>query len=92
MVEFDAVRQLIGEVLHVEERAQQFDQDTLLLGSIPEFDSMAVVALIHALEEQFAIQIDDDELSAETFESVGRVYALVCQKVMASGIGACSSS
>jgi acyl carrier protein len=54
-----------------------------LLGSIPEFDSMAVVTLINALEEQFDIQVADDEISAETFETVGKVYAFVRDKVMA---------
>ncbi len=47
MVEFDEVRQLIGEILQLGDRAQKFGPDTPLLGSIPEFDSMAVVTLIN---------------------------------------------
>ena len=46
MVEFDEVRQLIGEILQLGDRAQKFGPDTPLLGSIPEFDSMAVVTLL----------------------------------------------
>jgi len=83
MVEFDEVKLLIGEILQLGDRVQAFGPETPLLGSIPEFDSMAVVTLIHALEQQFEIQIADDEISAETFETVGKVYDLVCDKVMA---------
>lgn len=82
MVEFDDVRQLIGEMLQLGDRVFKFGPDTPLLGSIPEFDSMAVVALVNALEERFDIQIADDEISAETFETMGKVHEFVCGKVM----------
>ena len=84
MVEFDEVKLLIGEILQLGERAEAFALDTPLLGSIPEFDSMAVLTLIHALEQQFGIQIADDEISAETFETVGRIYDFVRDKVVAA--------
>lgn len=74
MVEFDEVKLLIGEILQLGERIQSCEPDTPLLGSIPEFDSMAVVTLIHALQQQFAIQIADDEISAENFATFGAVY------------------
>ena len=83
MVEFDNVARLIGEILQLGERVRTFGPDTPLLGSIPEFDSMAVVTLINALEEQFGIQVADDEISAETFETVGKIYEFVRDKVMA---------
>lgn len=81
MVEFDEVRQLIGEMLQLGDRLQKLGPDAPLLGSIPEFDSMAVIALISALETQFDIQIADDEISADTFATLGQVYALVRDKV-----------
>ncbi|KAB2930928.1 MAG: acyl carrier protein [Candidatus Contendobacter sp.] len=84
MVEFDEVKLLIGEILQLGDRVRAFELETPLLGSIPEFDSMAVLTLIHALEQQFGIQIADDEISAETFETVGRVYQFVHAKVMAA--------
>jgi acyl carrier protein len=83
MVEFDEVRRLIGEILQLGDRVEKFTPDTPLLGSIPEFDSMAVVTLINAVEERFDITVEDDEISAETFETVGKVYAFICDKVMA---------
>ena len=83
MVEFDDIRQLIGELLLLGDRMEKMGPDTPLVGSIPEFDSMAVVALIQALEERFGIQVADDEISAETFETVGKVHEFVLDKIAA---------
>jgi len=41
MVEFDEVKLLIGEILQLGDRTRAFGPETPLLGSIPEFDSMA---------------------------------------------------
>lgn len=51
-----------------------------MLGGIPEFDSMAVVAVITSIEEEFGITIDDDELSASVFETVGSLSRFVESK------------
>jgi acyl carrier protein len=83
MVEFDEVRQLIGEILQLGDRVSKLGPDSPLLGSIPEFDSMVVVTLINALEQRFDIQVADDEISGETFETVGQVYEFVRGKVLA---------
>ncbi|MGI5310469.1 acyl carrier protein [Rheinheimera sp. WS51] len=58
----------------------KFDEDTLLLGAIPEFDSMAVISVITELEEQLGIQIDDDEISADVFETFGQLHTFIQQK------------
>ena len=57
------------------------DKETALLGSIPEFDSMAVVTVLTAIEESFGIEVDDDEISAEVFESFGTLCSFVEQKI-----------
>ncbi|MDX1657111.1 MAG: phosphopantetheine-binding protein [Candidatus Competibacteraceae bacterium] len=77
----DRVKILVGEVLQLGDRARDFDRSTPLLGSIPEFDSMVVISLITALEEQFGIFVEDDEISAETFETVGNLCDFVEQKL-----------
>lgn len=77
MVEFNDIRQLVAELLHLDDRIEKIRPDTPLLGSIPEFDSIAVVALIKAMEDKFGIQVADDEISAEDFETVGNVYEFV---------------
>ena len=83
MVEFDDIRQLIGDLLHLGDRTEKMGPDTPLVGSIPEFDSMAVVTLIGALEERFGIQVADDEISAETFETMGKVHEFVLDRIAA---------
>ena len=72
---------LIGETLQIEDQAQEFDADTPLLGHIPELDSMAVVTLITSIEEQFDITIEDDEISADAFATVGTLAEFVDEKL-----------
>jgi acyl carrier protein len=77
----DEVKTILGDVLSLGDAKHALDQHSALLGSIPELDSMAVVSLITALEEHFGISIDDDEISAGTFETVGSLAAFVDQKL-----------
>lgn len=59
----------------------QMHDDTPLLGAIPEFDSMAVVSIITALEDRFGFAVDDDEIDASVFETVGSLVAFVESKL-----------
>jgi len=75
-----AVSDTIGvlrDVLRLGARADAFTAATPLLGSVPELDSMAVAELLTALEERFEVRVDDDTISAETFETVGSLHAWV---------------
>ena len=71
------VIELVMEVLSLSESALTMTEETLLLGNIPEFDSMSIVSVIAALEESFEMEIPDDELSAEVFESIGSIASFV---------------
>ncbi len=66
---------LLAEVLQID--TSGLDESTELLGGIPEFDSMAVVMVITALEDSMGISVDDDEISAETFETIGSLVSFV---------------
>jgi acyl carrier protein len=77
----DDVRNILIDVLSLGEAGKSLDEQSALLGSIPELDSMAVVNLITALEEHFGMVIDDDEISAGTFETLGSLAAFVQQKL-----------
>lgn len=72
---------VLDEVLSLGGRAASFDQDTRLLGAIPELDSMAVVTLITRLEERFGITVDDDDIDGETFATVGALAKFVTAKL-----------
>lgn len=75
------VATLIDAVLGLGGRGLSFGHDTPLLGAIPEMDSMAVVSLITAMEERFGIAVDDDEISGDTFASVGSLADFVSAKL-----------
>lgn len=77
----DGVKESIGLSLQIQEKAKTFTDQTRLLGDLPELDSMAVLTVITGLEDHFGIVIEDDEISAETFETVGNLIALVSDKL-----------
>ena len=60
------VLRVLDEVLSLAGRSAGFSRDTALLGAIPELDSMAVVSLITALEDQFGLVVDDDDINGST--------------------------
>ena len=74
------VRSILSDVLNLGAAGESLSADSALLGSLPELDSMAVVSLIGALEEHFGIMIDDDEISASTFATLGSLAAFVQEK------------
>jgi acyl carrier protein len=71
------VRTIVVEVLALSGERAALDAGSALLGSLPELDSMAVVSLIGALEEHFGISIADDDISADSFATLGSLAALV---------------
>jgi acyl carrier protein len=81
MTTFDRVRQIVGESLELGERASMLGPETVLLGNIPEFDSLAVLGVITALEKNFGIQFEDDDITGETFETLGNLAAFVQTKL-----------
>ena len=75
----DAIN-IVCDVLVMHDRKAEFDENTALLGAIPEFDSMAVVGVITAMEEEFGFTVDDDEIDADVFASIGSLAAFIEQK------------
>ena len=76
----DEVKRILAEVLDLDAAAENLSAETLLAGHLPEFDSMAAVAILTALEDQFGVIIDDDEIDASIFETVGSLIAFVTNK------------
>jgi acyl carrier protein len=83
MNRFEQVRQILGDVLQLGDQVDQLRRDSGLLGQLPEFDSLAVISLIAALEEELGITIHDDDLSGETFDTVGTLADFVESKLHA---------
>ena len=75
------VKRALQEALQIGSRVDSFSESTALFGSIPEFDSMAVVTVVTSLEQQFDLQIEDDEITAEIFETLGSLTRFIEQKL-----------
>jgi len=73
---------LLAEILNsVLQLNINYQTDTALLGAIAELDSIAVLAIIAALEDQLGIVVNDDELSAEIFETFGDLLTYITGKI-----------
>lgn len=72
---------VLESVLNLRGRSNGFTADTPLLGHLPELDSMAVVAVLTALEERFGFVIEDDEIEGSTFTTVGSLSDFVQSKL-----------
>jgi acyl carrier protein len=71
------IKSMLADVLSLGARKSLLNESTPLLGSIPELDSMAVVNVITAMEDRFGITVDDDEISADTFATLGSLVGFV---------------
>ncbi|GAA1428269.1 acyl carrier protein [Microlunatus lacustris] len=75
---------VLAQTLGIQDRASTLDASTELFGSMPELDSLAVVELVQALEDDFDFTIDDSEFSGELFETVGTLADFVESKTAGS--------
>lgn len=77
----ESVKNLLSQTLQLGPRADRLTPDSQLLGALPELDSMAVVTVLTAMEEHFGFVVDDDEISADTFATLGTLTDFVEQKL-----------
>jgi acyl carrier protein len=77
----NGVRAVLTRSLQLGNRGGALERSTPLLGNLPELDSMAVVHVLAALEEQFGIIVEDDDVSAETFSTFGSLADFVESKL-----------
>lgn len=55
--------------------------DSGLFGHLPELDSMAVATVLTAIEDHFGILIDDEDVTAELFATVGSLAAHIDERL-----------
>ena len=79
MPHLEAVKLILSTTLGIGQ--QGLSADTPLLGSVPELDSMAVVGVIAALENHFGIAVDDDDIHARHFATLGTLTDFVRGKL-----------
>jgi acyl carrier protein len=71
------VKDVVVETLGVEDRADSIGPTTPLFGSLPELDSMAVLELVLELEQRFGIAIEGEDVTADAFDTLESLTALV---------------
>jgi len=82
--DISAVIEVLVTSLGIEDQASSLDASTPLFGELPELDSLGVVELTVALEMRFDIQIDDEDITGDVFETVGSLAEFVAGKQVAA--------
>ena len=77
MALIEEVKAVLGDTLHLGPRADRLEASSPLLGNVPELDSMAVVSILTAFEDEYGLIIDDDSVTAEIFESIGTLHSFL---------------
>lgn len=73
----DSVKEVIVRTLEISDRAATLDAETALFGSMPELDSLALLELATALEDEFGFVIADEDFTEEVFETIGSLAEYV---------------
>jgi len=76
-IQANAVKGVLVETLGLDGEADGMHPGTPLFGSLPELDSMAVLEVLLALEEQFGITIEGDDVTGDAFETLGSLTDFV---------------
>ena len=80
MTDLNRIRNLLRDTLQIGARADELTENSRLLGGIPEFDSVAVIGVVMALEVEYGVKIPDRELSADVFETLGSLNRFIAHK------------
>ncbi len=80
-VDINDILQIVINVTGDSVPVGDMNQHTILLGAIPEIDSMAIINIILALEQRYGIRIDDEEVEQSVFESVGSLLEFTQTKL-----------
>lgn len=73
----ETVLKVLDNELNLRGKALAFTKDTKLRGSLPQLDSMAIVSVVAALEEQLGFEFPEDQLDGAIFETVGTLVECV---------------
>lgn len=73
---------ILDQVLGLNGRGSSLKPEPPLLGVISKHGfSMAVVSILTRLEEHFGVTVEDAEISADTFATLGTLTSFVGQKL-----------
>jgi acyl carrier protein len=74
-------RKIVRNCLQLGSTADSFDRDTQLLGGLPEFNSLTITAIVASIEDEVDGEIDDMDITAEIFETMGTLADFVAEQM-----------
>jgi acyl carrier protein len=78
--DLEKMKGILRDTLQIGARVDDMNDQSRLFGSIPEFDSVAVVGVVTSIEYEYRIKITDEELSADVFETLGSLRRFIASK------------
>jgi acyl carrier protein len=74
------VKNILINVLQLDERSTHLTENSVLLGALTELDSITVAGVIMEIEEHFGIRFEHDEINGRVFATLGSLVSLVDRK------------
>ena len=81
MSTLDQIKGILRDTLHLGARAGSLSESSQLLGGLPEFDSIAVITVLTTIQDEFGIEVNDDEITTDVFETLGSLVSFVDSKL-----------
>jgi acyl carrier protein len=75
------IKRILRDTLVLGDEVDSLEATSPLLGAIPELDSVGVISVLTALEEEYDIVVEDDEISAAVFKTLGTLTQFLDEKV-----------
>ena len=75
------VKQTIVQALRLDVDPDEIPDDEALFGEGLDADSVATLEIVFALEQEFGIEVEDEELRVELFDSVNSLVTYVVDKL-----------
>lgn len=75
------VKEIIIDSLQLDIEPRDIEDEELLLGGQLGLDSVSTLELTQSLEEEFNIEVEDEELTPELFESAKALAEYVQRKI-----------
>ena len=77
VLQIEQLRNFISEITFTDH--EKIKEDTLIFEE-GIFDSLGFLSLISFLDEEFGVEVGNDELSEENFESINAIVAFIAKK------------